>query len=626
MRRFCFMLMGVLFILNNTHAQVTTYFYGSKIRSENETAALYSVKIYEDYTSVTIELIPTKNCSRMNYWTSPNTYIVIDDDEKLPILGFEREENGETFVDERPFSGNWGWNNVKEGKKYYYTMIFEGKIPPGVTNFTLKDEGTNSGSHGYGFRGYTLNNPRQGGTSWSESSVRQFANDNNDGICGIYESSKYKLGCVKQNGEYILVYLGSKKPISWWLEGDMKAKLRASATSGFFKADWIMKDKSIESDWYIVFDGASMKTIWESDEDFYLKMYPPSKNTGFTSQQESWSGTGFALNNGYIVTNYHVIENAKSISVQGIKGDFTSKYNATIIATDKYNDLALLQISDNNFNGFGTIPYNVKTTVSDVGEDVFVLGYPLTSTMGDEIKLTTGVISSKTGFQGNVSLYQISAPVQPGNSGGPLFDNKGNLIGIVSAKHKDAENVGYAIKTSYLKNLIESSTLTSILPNNNQVVGQPLTERVKKLKNYVFMITCSNNSRTSTYPATPSSSIPIKTVENPIVDKLSINNSKIKRVKLAKDYTAIYVTYINLYSEGGWCNINRETRIIVNGTQYKMTRAEGIKISPDRTSFLYFGQELTFILYFPPITDAATSLDLIENVDDGFNFYGIKIR
>ena len=166
---------------------------------------------------------------------------------------------------------------------------------------------------------------------------------------------------------------------------------------------------------------------------------------------KEWSGTGFALNNGYVVTNYHVIENAKSISIKGIKGDFTPKYNAIIIATDKYNDLALLQISDNNFKGFGSIPYNVKTSVSDVGEDVFVLGYPLTSTMGDEIKLTTGVISSKTGFQGDVSLYQISAPIQPGNSGGPLFDNKGNLIGIVNAKHKDAENVGYAIKTWWIQ-------------------------------------------------------------------------------------------------------------------------------------------------------------------------------
>ena len=102
--------------------------------------------------------------------------------------------------------------------------------------------------------------------------------------------------------------------------------------------------------------------------------------------------------------------------------------------------------------------------------------------MGDEIKLTTGIISSKTGFQGDVSLYQISAPIQPGNSGGPLFDYQGNLVGIVNAKHKGAENVGYAIKTSYLKNLIESSITTSILPNNNQTAGLPLTSKVKSLK------------------------------------------------------------------------------------------------------------------------------------------------
>lgn len=204
-----------------------------------------------------------------------------------------------------------------------------------------------------------------------------------------------------------------------------------------------------------------------------------------------WTGSGFALNNGYFVTNYHVIENAKSIVVKGIKGDFNNAYNAEVVTTDKYNDLALLKINDSRFTGFGTIPYKVKTNTSEVGEDVFVLGYPLTSTMGDEIKLTTGVISSKTGFQGDVSLYQISAPVQPGNSGGPLFDSKGNLIGIVNSKHTGAESVGYAIKASYLSNLVESFVSSSILPSNNTISSQPLTEKVKAVKNFVFMVECS---------------------------------------------------------------------------------------------------------------------------------------
>lgn len=625
--------MYVLFALSSAHAQVTTYFYGrNKVQSKNETAALYSVAIYENNTRVTVELIPTKNRSRMNYWTSQNTYIIIGDDMELPILGFERRENGETVVDKRPFSGDWGWSNVKKGEKYYYTMIFAGKIPPGMTNFTLKDKGTYSGSHGYGFSNYQLNNPRTGGTSWSEYTVKQNADSNNDGICGIYEGADeqgYKLGCVKQNGEYRLIYLGSKERMSWWQVGDTKAILRSSATGGFFKADWYMADKTSNSDCYIIFDGGSMKTIIDKDETFFLKMYPTSsKNGNIVSEKEEWSGTGFALKNGYVVTNYHVIENAKSISIQGIKGDFTPKYNATIIATDKYNDLALLQISDNNFNGFGAIPYNIKTSVSEVGEDVFVLGYPLTSTMGDEIKLTTGVISSKTGFQGDVSLYQISAPIQPGNSGGPLFDNRGNLIGIVNAKHKGAENVGYAIKTSYLNNLIESSISTSILPNNNQIAELPLTGKVKSLKNYVFMITCSNTGSSSAYSASPSTSASIKTIEYPTVSRTTAERAKIKSIKLAKDYTAIEITSNNQSGNSyyQWCNIDRNTYILVNGTRYTLTRTNGIEIAPQKTYFSYAGQDITFTLYFPPISDAATSIDLIESIDSEWKFYGIKIR
>lgn len=217
-----------------------------------------------------------------------------------------------------------------------------------------------------------------------------------------------------------------------------------------------------------------------------------SKGNKF-SKDENWSGTGFALNDGYIVTNYHVIDGANNITVQGIQGIFNKIYNAIVIGTDKNNDLVLLRITDQSFAGFGTIPYSLSSVTSEVGEDVFVLGYPLTSTMGDEIKLTTGIISSKTGFQGDVALYQISAPIQPGNSGGPLFDNKGNVIGIVSAKHSGAENVGYAVKTLYLRNLVESCASASIIPNANTISTLPLTRKVKSEKNFVFLIKCSSD-------------------------------------------------------------------------------------------------------------------------------------
>ena len=131
--------------------------------------------------------------------------------------------------------------------------------------------------------------------------------------------------------------------------------------------------------------------------------------------------------------------------------------------------------------------------------------------MGEEIKLTTGVISSKTGFFFFLSLYQISAPIQPGNSGGPLFDSKGNVIGIVSARHTGAENVGYAIKTSFLKNLIESSLSTNIFPQTNKMAGQNLIGKVKMAKNYVYYIICSS-------------------VENPLAyGTMNVDNNEVKK-------------------------------------------------------------------------------------------------
>lgn len=233
-----------------------------------------------------------------------------------------------------------------------------------------------------------------------------------------------------------------------------------------------------------------------------VKTFPTTAmytNAARKAQEEAkpteWTGTGFALTNNYIVTNNHVVDGAKTILIQGINGDFNHKYHAEVVATDKHNDLAIIKVSGVTISS-SNIPYAVKTGTSEVGEEVFVLGYPLTSTMGEEIKLTTGVISSKTGFQGDVSIYQISAPIQPGNSGGPLFDSKGNVVGIVSAKHKGAENVGYAIKTSYLRNLMESAVPTNILPQTNRMAGQNLSGKVKQAKNFVYYITCSSTNTT----------------------------------------------------------------------------------------------------------------------------------
>lgn len=616
-------------------AQVTTYFSGAdKVQSKDETAALYSVKIYPNNTRVTIELIPTKNRGRMNFWSSRNTVLVAGNME-FPIIGFIGERNGETVVDTSPFSGDWGWSKVKKGEKYHYTMVFDGKIPPGITTISIIDKGTYSGAHGYGFRNYRINNPPIGKTSFTEASVKQNINANNDGICGIYEGfdeQGYKLGVIKDNGNYKLIYLGSKENMSWWQDGDLKASLTPSATPGFFKASWYMANKELNNDAYVMFNGGSMETVISNEKAGYLKMYPASNQINSvvpSSQDATWSGTGFALKNGYITTNYHVIDGATTIYVRGIKGDFGKAYKAEIVATDKFNDLAIIKISDTNFTGFGAIPYAISTSTSDVGEDIFVLGYPLTSTMGDEIKLTTGVISSKTGFQGDVSLYQISAPIQPGNSGGPLFDSKGNVIGVVSAKHTGAENVGYAIKASYLKSLIESNFTANLFPISNSVSTLSLSNKVKAEKNFVFFIECSSEANNISLSSVPQSIIPNQKIYNyPSITRRGSNKLTVISVAVSDESTVLEMSDNNSYPGGyyQWFSIYPDASIIANGRKYKLRSADGIALSPSVTYFSGPNETKKFKLVFPPIPFSTSSIDFIESTDSEWKLYGINLR
>jgi len=219
-----------------------------------------------------------------------------------------------------------------------------------------------------------------------------------------------------------------------------------------------------------------------------IKTFPTEQEKSATTKSEIVSGTGFAISSKpYIVTNYHVISKANTIKVRGVNNDYSSAYPAEVVLVDKNNDLAILKIKDPNVF-LGDIPFSISAILSDVGENVSVLGYPLRATMGDELKLTNGIISSRTGFQMDISSYQISAPVQPGNSGGPVFNSNGTLIGILNAKHTGAENVSYAIKSTYLLNLIDLLPEKIDVSHINQLNGKPLPEQVKIIRNFVYII------------------------------------------------------------------------------------------------------------------------------------------
>jgi S1-C subfamily serine protease len=343
-------------------------------------------------------------------------------------------------------------------------------------------------------------------TTWNEYKLKEHWKTNGaDEIEGIYEqlmssydismgAPKYTLALIKTSSGYNLLYIsGANGENSWrWKIGDVKAYLTPTATQYLFKSLYLKGNKETTNNSYVTFEQGMMRVFWDDVEYKFLKLYPTSEDN-ITSKSSNpsrvASGTGFGISaNGIIVTNFHVIDGAKTIKVRGVNSDFNKTYNAKVLVSDKNNDLALIQIDDYGFTSLGPIPYTIKTGLAGVGENIFVLGYPLRATMGDEIKLTNGIVSSRTGFQGDITSYQISAPVQPGNSGGPLFDIQGNLIGIINAKHGGAENASYAVKTSYLTNLLDLLPSPPKLQTVNSLSGKTLTQQVELVKKFVYII------------------------------------------------------------------------------------------------------------------------------------------
>ncbi len=206
---------------------------------------------------------------------------------------------------------------------------------------------------------------------------------------------------------------------------------------------------------------------------------------------EKKQGTGFLINNdGYIITNFHVVEDASKVKVTGIKGDFSTSFEATVVGIDRRNDLALLRVESKLFS-FSNPPYTLRDSKEvKKAERVYALGYPIESALGKEVKITDGLINSLTGFKSSISEFQISVPVQAGNSGGPLFDSNGELVGVISAKivSNSVDQVGYAIKSDYLAFFLDQVGEIGFNSNPNQLTGKELSEQVELISDFVYII------------------------------------------------------------------------------------------------------------------------------------------
>jgi S1-C subfamily serine protease len=206
------------------------------------------------------------------------------------------------------------------------------------------------------------------------------------------------------------------------------------------------------------------------------------------------TGTGFFLNTeGYIATNFHVVENGKHfvIDVFDTLSSSYKSYKASVLIKDADNDLAILKIDDIAYRPhFYQIEYSFPATNSfELGSDAFTLGFPLAlSGMGNDVKFTDGKISAKTGYKSAINSFQTTIPVQPGNSGGPIFNHNCELIGIINSGIAKAENVSYGIKNNFLINLVQSLPEKTNLTQNNTLFNLSFEEKIKKMKKYIVLI------------------------------------------------------------------------------------------------------------------------------------------
>ncbi|MBC9932490.1 S1C family serine protease [Chitinophaga qingshengii] len=202
----------------------------------------------------------------------------------------------------------------------------------------------------------------------------------------------------------------------------------------------------------------------------------------------TYGGTGFAVSgNGYIVTNYHVVAGADSVYVQNNKGE---AFKAVSVFEDISSDLAVLKIADSTFKS-QPLPYALKPQNVKLGEEVFTMGFPR-----DEIVYGKGYISAKTGFNGDTTAYQVSIPVNPGNSGAPLMDAQGDVVGIVTGKQTTSDGIAFAVKSAHLKRLLDEMPkdkgMKKEIARKSHLEGLNRIDQIKKLEEFVYMVKVYN--------------------------------------------------------------------------------------------------------------------------------------
>lgn len=204
----------------------------------------------------------------------------------------------------------------------------------------------------------------------------------------------------------------------------------------------------------------------------------------------SSSGSGVAIDPHHILSNAHVVDEARRINVVSLGRSLA----ADLVFSDPRNDLALLRVDDR----LPAVACFRPGFDLHLGEDVVVLGFPLQGLLGSGLQASAGNIASLCGIGNDSSMFQFTAPIASGNSGGPIVDLSGNLIGLVSSSldldhvrrsGANAENINFGIKAAIIRSFIDAFGLQAMPSETSQTLSRAAV--VQRLRHAIFRIDCS---------------------------------------------------------------------------------------------------------------------------------------
>lgn len=336
-------------------------------------------------------------------------------------------------------------------------------------------------------------NPYSSGLDKDQFIGKFFKDKDLDEIEGVYTSSdnRYEVAVIKNKSDfksqydYLAIITDTN---TWnWKKGQVKFELKNTATPTIFTGNYFMGNKMRVGRTFFLKKGyieVNLPTGYYGTNQpaLFLKAYPSYTAKSSSEKKDKTvkasSGSAFFVDNsGHIITNYHVVKDCGNKSKIMFNG---AEYPAKLIAKDKFLDLALLKTDLKN-----EMYINITSKPPKKLDRIIAAGYPFGKFLSDDLKFTSGIISSIKGLDDDSTRLQIDAALNMGNSGGPIVNEKsGELVAVaVSSLRKDlSESVNFGIKAGQVKVFLESNQISL----NKNTTNVDLSNLLEKSTVYTF--------------------------------------------------------------------------------------------------------------------------------------------